>query len=88
MIKYFLPVSMNLFTQGLINICICLKTSKIVEQLQSLKWLPDEIFVLDPEVPDDRLGKNTETNLDAGSPIRGQDISQLEISLQSSANIG
>ena len=79
---------MNLFTQGLINICICLKTSKIVEQLQSLKWLPDEIFVLDPEVPDDRLGKNTETNLIARSPIRGQDISQLEISLQSSANIG
>ena len=43
---------MNLFTQGLINICIYFQPSKIVQQLQSRKWLLDEIFILDPEVPD------------------------------------
>ena len=53
---------MNLFTQGFVNMRIYCKSSKIVQQLQTLKWLLDEIFVLDPEVPDDDyLGENTET---------------------------
>lgn len=43
---------MNLFTQVFINLCVYFQPSKIVQQLQSLKWLLDEIFVLNPEVPD------------------------------------
>ena len=52
---------MNLLTEGLINIGIDFKPSKIIQQLQSLEWLLDEIFVLDPDVPEDHLGKKTET---------------------------
>ena len=47
---------MNLLTEGLINIRIDFKPSKIIQQLQGLEWLLDKIFVLDPDVPGNQLG--------------------------------